>query len=91
MYLVESGALQVAFVDRNESGAREAAKTSKRYATNLNCSTVASHAEITNVESVQMMVDVVPREHGGIDYPVHGVGEVLFTAALAMLTSLNWL
>ncbi|KAF2796646.1 NAD(P)-binding protein [Melanomma pulvis-pyrius CBS 109.77] len=70
----ESGALRVVFADRNEAGAHEAAEASKQFATNPNYSAVAVHVEITDVESVEKMIDVALQEHGKIDYFVHSAG-----------------
>jgi hypothetical protein len=70
----ESGASCVVFADRNEEGAREAAETSKKYATNPDYIAIALHVEVTDVESVQNMVDYTQKEYRRIDYFVHSAG-----------------
>ncbi|KAF1956448.1 oxidoreductase [Byssothecium circinans] len=70
----ESGARRVIFADSNDSGAHEAAQSSKRYAINPNYDACAIHVEITDEESVQNMVDETVRKHGRIDNFVHSAG-----------------
>ncbi|KAI9691986.1 MAG: hypothetical protein M1820_009638 [Bogoriella megaspora] len=77
----ESGARHVVFADQDESGAHEAALSSNKYATNADYSTSSIKVDVTDLASVQVMVDRVIRDQGRIDYFVHsaGIGSQSFT------------
>ncbi|KAL5401959.1 hypothetical protein PMIN03_011085 [Paraphaeosphaeria minitans] len=70
----EAGALRVVFADRNEAGAKDAAQASKAHASNPVYSAVAVHVDVTDVSSVQKMVDVALEGEGRIDHFVHSAG-----------------
>ncbi|KAF9730184.1 short-chain dehydrogenase reductase [Paraphaeosphaeria minitans] len=72
----EAGALRVVFADRNEAGAKDAAQASKAHASNPAYSAVAVHVDVTDVSSVQKMVDVALEGEGRIDHFVHSAGQV---------------
>lgn len=59
------------FADRNAEGVREATETSLNYTNNPDHVATAIHVEMTDVESVQKVIDYSLKEYRQIDYFVH--------------------
>jgi NAD(P)-dependent dehydrogenase (short-subunit alcohol dehydrogenase family) len=71
----------IVFADINEQGAKEAAEQSKQYATHAEYRAVVVQVDVTNVESVQAMVNTAVEEFGRIDYSIHSAGVRLVLAS----------
>ena len=71
----EAGVSGVCFSDIDEKSAREAAETSKRYATNSKYRALVVPADVSNLEQAQNLVDAAVKEFGKLDYGAicHGV------------------
>lgn len=70
----EASAAGILFADINEHGAKESAETSKKFATHADFRALGLKVDISDVESVQNMVNVAKREFGRIDYSVNSTG-----------------
>ena len=70
----EAGAEGILFADINEDGAKESAEASKKFATHASYRPVAVKVDVSDVDSVQNMVDVAKKEFGRIDYSVNSAG-----------------
>ena len=70
----EAGASGIVFADLDVGGARDAAEKSKRLASHSDYRCLVVRVDITDVKSVQAMVDSAVKEFGRIDYSVNCAG-----------------
>ena len=70
----EAGASGIVFADQDVGGARDAAEKSKRLASHSDYRYLIVRVDITDVKSVQAMVDAAVKEFGRIDYSVNCAG-----------------
>lgn len=70
----EAGAAGVLFADVSADAAAKAADESKKFATNQAYKALSTEVDVTNVESVQKMVDLAMKEFGRIDYCINAAG-----------------
>ncbi|KAK6067168.1 short-chain dehydrogenase reductase [Seiridium cupressi] len=70
----EAGVEAIVFADINETGARDAAKASQKYAKHPQYRSLALKVDISDESSAQSMVDATVKEFGRIDYSVNSAG-----------------
>ena len=62
------------FADINEEAARTAAETSKQFATNPEYRGLSCYVDITELDSLNKMMDFTLKEGGRVDYAVNAAG-----------------
>ena len=70
----EAGVAGILFADIDVEAAKEAAEASKKLATYAGYSALPIKVDVSDIDSVQSMVEVGKREFGRIDYCVNSAG-----------------
>lgn len=70
----EAGAKGVIFADINHEGVKAAAEESSKYARHAEYRALAVKVDLTDMQSVQDMVETTVRDFGRIDYAVNSAG-----------------